>query len=329
MWVKIKMSKFAHILVYTANSKVKVCRRSEIEFVKMHGIANDYVYVYDAGNNLPEDLSRLSIAISHRHCGVGGDGLVVISRSELEDADFRMRIFNADGSEAQMCGNASRCVGKYLYERGFTESREIRLETLAGIKILYLTVDDDNKVGSVRVDMGEPLFASELIPATDTLPTSDDRMRRLDVCVDDEDYCFNLVSMGNPHAVCFVDGEVTDRDVLSVGPRIERHSSWPERTNVEFARVLDRHLISMRVWERGSGETMACGTGACATAVAAISLGLVDSPVTLRLTGGDLTIEWDRPSGHVFMSGGSTNVAEGVYHYDSECDNIWMHPRQQ
>lgn len=314
----------------TANSKDKVCSHSEIEFVKMHGIANDYVYVYDTGNNLPENLSRLSVAVSHRHCGVGGDGLVVISRSAMKSVEFRMRIFNADGSEAQMCGNASRCVGKYLYEKGFTDKSTIHLETLAGVKVLYLDIDEDNnKVKSVRVDMGVPEFSPEFIPVLDTLPTSDAKMRMACVDVDDERFCLNVVSMGNPHAVCFTDSDPTDEQVLGAGPQIERHPCWPERTNVEFARILDRHLIRMRVWERGSGETMACGTGACATAVAAMSLGLADSPVTVRLTGGDLTIEWDRPSGHVFMSGGATTVAEGIYHYESERDNIWMHPRQQ
>lgn len=300
----------------------------DIEFVKMHGIANDYVYVFDKGDNLPEDLNKLSEAISNRHCGVGGDGLVVISKSERKDADFRMRIFNADGSEAQMCGNASRCVGKYLHDRKYTDSLEIHLETLAGIKILYLNLNEEGLVESVRVDMGAPIFEPEKMPAINAEDSSSDLMKKVSVKIDNEDYDFNLVSMGNPHAVCFIEEEVSDKYVHHIGPKIENHPSWPERTNVEFARIINSHLIRMRVWERGSGETMACGTGSCATAVAAICLGLAESPVTIRLNGGDLKIEWDKPSGNVYMSGGATTVAEGVYHYASERDNIWMHPKQ-
>lgn len=301
--------------------------RPDIEFVKMHGIGNDYVYVFDNGKNLPSDLSTLSIAISNRHCGVGGDGLVIISRSGRTDADFRMRIFNADGSEAQMCGNASRCVGKYLYERGLADSEVIRLETLAGIKILHLCVTQ-GFVESVKVDMGAPVFEPKLIPACATESTRCPYLKGVKLPLAGGEKIFNVLSMGNPHAVAFVERDPDDALVLGEGPCVENHSFWPERTNVEFARVLDRHLILMRVWERGSGETMACGTGACATAVAAMSLGLCDSPVTVRLTGGDLRIEWERPSGHVYMSGGATTVAEGIYRYVSERDNIWMHPRQ-
>ena len=307
--------------------KSNLLNSSEIEFVKMHGIANDYVYVFNHGSNLPEDLNRLAIAISNRHCGVGGDGLVVISNSISPYADFKMRIFNADGSEAQMCGNASRCVGKYLYERGLTKSKEIRLETLAGIKILHLNVDENNIVKSVRVDMGAPIFSPDSIPAKNCQPTSSSLIRAVDVTLGKE-YRFNVVSMGNPHAVCFIEDEPSDDYVLGIGPKIENHPSWPERTNVEFARVINRHNIQMRVWERGSGETMACGTGACATAVAGISLGLVESPVLIHLIGGDLKIEWEGGDSHVFMTGGATTVADGIYHYSSERDNIWMHPRQ-
>lgn len=301
---------------------------TEIEFVKMHGIANDYVYVFDNGHNLPADLSTLSIAISNRHCGVGGDGLVVISSSERSDADFKMRIFNADGSEAQMCGNASRCIGKYLYDRGYTKSHTIRLETLAGIKILHLHTGSDGKVENVKVDMGMPVFDPALLPVTDTVATASELMKAFEATAGGERYVFNAVSMGNPHAVCFLDEEITDRHVLGIGPQVECHPCCPQRINVEFAQIRDSHTILMRVWERGSGETMACGTGACATAVAAMTLGKAVSPVTVRLTGGDLTIEWDKPSGHVFMTGSATTVAEGIYHYESERDNIWMHPRQ-
>lgn len=309
---------------YIENSKI------DIEFVKMHGIANDYVYVYDNGNNLPSDLSRLSIAISNRHCGIGGDGLVIISKSEREDADFRMRIFNADGSEAQMCGNASRCVGKLLYDRGYTESKQIRLETMAGIKVLSLFLNDLDKVESVDVDMGEPIFTPEDIPVNEAecLTGCDSELYFKSICVNGKTLCFYLVSMGNPHAICFLDGDITDEYVLGAGPYIEKYPSWPERTNVEFARIIGPNIIEMRVWERGSGETMACGTGACAVAVAAISLGLAKSPVEIKLTGGNLKIKWERRTSHVIMTGPATLVADGIYHYDSECDNIWMHPRQ-
>lgn len=303
-----------------------VADHSSIPFVKMHGIANDYVYLFDNGNNLPSDLSRLSIAVSDRHCGVGGDGLVVISGATIADTDFRMRIFNADGSEAQMCGNASRCVAKYLIERGYTDSNRIRLQTLAGIKILYPHITENGVVDRVKVDMEAPRFAPEDMPVNDTEATPFPLMRGVPLTIDGVDYFFNTVSMGNPHAVCFLDKPVTDAEVLGVGPKVEIHPSWPQRTNVEFAKVINSHLVEMRVWERGSGETMACGTGACATAVAAICLGLAESPVTIRLRGGELKIEWDKPSGHVFMSGGATTVAEGVYHYDSERDNARIHP---
>ncbi len=306
--------------------------RKVVKFTKMHGIGNDYVYLFDSGTSgadaLPDDLSYLARAISDRHCGVGGDGLVVISRCEQPGADFRMRMFNADGSEAQMCGNASRCIGKYLFEKGYTESTEIRLMTLAGVKVLHLNVKD-GKVHSVCVDMGEPVFEAAAIPARGCNKSSSAPwLEEVKVSVKGEELQFATLSMGNPHAICFISDAPDDAHVLGSGPLVEKHEAWPEKVNVEFARVLNRHLIEMRVWERGTGETMACGTGACATAVAAISLGLAESPVVIRLSGGDLEISWERPSGHVLMTGGATTVADGFYYFDSESDNIWLHPRQ-
>ncbi len=309
------------------STKNAAAQAHKIEFTKMHGIGNDYVYLYNNGEAESLNLPSLAQAISHRHCGVGGDGLVVISPLNGPEADFEMRIWNADGSEAQMCGNASRCVGKYLFEKGLTDKTQIRLSTLAGIKILYLNVEA-GKVESVRVDMGSPIFEPQLIPAKASEPTAAPEMKGVTIDFEGEKYKFNALSMGNPHAVCFLDGEITDRHIHTVGKYVERASAWPERVNVEFARVLSRSEIQMRVWERGSGETMACGTGSCATGVAAIALGLVDSPVTIHLLGGDLSIEWDKRSDTVFMTGGATIVADGVYYLSSESDNIWLHPRQ-
>lgn len=306
-----------------------------VKFTKMHGIGNDYVYVYDAASDasssgsLPGDLNQLARNISDRHCGVGGDGLVVISRyRDNAEADFSMRIFNADGSEAQMCGNASRCIGKYLYEKGLTRSATIRLQTLAGVKVLHLETEGDT-VKRVRVDMGTPTFIPELIPACECRPVpSSFMLNEVKVNFKGEKLWFSTLSMGNPHAVCFLPTSPTDHHVLELGPYVETYPAWPERVNVEFARVVNEHLIEMRVWERGSGETMACGTGACATAVAAISRGLVKSPVTIRLIGGDLEIDWEPSSGHVFMTGGATMVADGIYYLSSEKDNFNLHPRQ-
>ncbi|MCM1070024.1 MAG: diaminopimelate epimerase, partial [Alistipes timonensis] len=233
-----------------------------LKFTKMHGIGNDYVYI-DCTASCPDNIEDLARRVSDRHTGVGGDGLVLILPSEI--ADFKMRMFNADGSEGRMCGNASRCIGKYAYDRGLTDRENITLETLSGVKYLSLHLGNDGKVESVTVDMGEPEFIPELIPVLAdrnlAIPAEADGGEILEV---------NAVSTGNPHGVVFVDDlDAFGARVHTAGPILETHPMWPERANIEFAQVLSPSEIRMRVWERGSGETMACGTGACATAVAA------------------------------------------------------------
>ncbi|MDE5652278.1 MAG: diaminopimelate epimerase [Muribaculaceae bacterium] len=283
----------------------------EIEFVKMHGAGNDYVYI-DATQSCPEDLPALARAISDRHFGVGGDGLVAILRSEC--ADFRMRMFNADGSEAQMCGNASRCIGKFVYDRGLTASTTVTLETLAGIKILRLHLGDDGKVATVTVDMGEPTLEPVNVPAiASSLHESGAGI--VELAYGDRAYRAVAVSMGNPHGVIFIDHSPTDHEVLEIGKAFEVDPAWPEKVNVEFACVISPERIEMRVWERGSGETLACGTGACATAVAAALTGRASRHCDIILRGGTLTIEWDEATGHVFMTGPAATVADGRYYY--------------
>lgn len=275
-----------------------------IRFTKMHGIGNDYIYL-DCINSIPERLEELAVEMSDRHTGVGGDGIILICPSEV--ADFRMVIFNADGSEAKMCGNASRCVGKYVYEKGLTSSTEISLETLSGIKYLSLRVKD-GRVTSVTVDMGEPVFEASLVPVT---LGDAGRVTAAHLMVDNTDVNITAVSMGNPHGVFFVE-DLDGAQVHRLGPLLERHPMWPDRANIEFARIDSPADITMRVWERGSGETMACGTGACATAVAAAVTGQTGRKVTVHLLGGDLVIDW-RENGHVYMTGPAEEVFEGVY----------------
>ncbi len=282
----------------------------DIHFVKMHGAGNDYVYV-DATKEVPEDLTSLARSISDRHFGIGGDGLVIILPSDK--ADFRMRMFNADGSEAQMCGNASRCIGKFVYDRGLTDKQIVTLETLAGIKVLHLFPGKDNKIKKVRVDMGAPVLTPVDIPViADESPSSDTHF----VTMNHEGSAFEAIAvgMGNPHAVIFLDQAPTDFHVNEIGRSFEVHRAWPEKTNVEFAHCLNRGELEMRVWERGTGETLACGTGACATAVAGILTNRLDRKVLIKLRGGELEIEWDEKTGHVFMTGPACTVAEGIYH---------------
>lgn len=287
---------------------------SNIPFVKMHGAGNDYVYI-DAISEIPHNLPVLAKNISDRHFGVGGDGLVVILKSEI--ADFRMRMFNSDGSEAQMCGNASRCIGKFVYDRGLTDKTSITLETLAGIKILHLNIGSDNKVESIRVDMGSPEFEISKIPANPSYIHENRLPNVVKIEFEENEYTPMCVSMGNPHAVNFIDSDPEDYHIHKVGKFMETHPAWPEKTNVEFVRIIDRSEILMRVWERGSGETLACGTGACATVAAGIKAGLLNNKVKVRLLGGTLDIELDKESGHVFMTGKATTVADGIYFSES------------
>lgn len=281
-------------------------KRNCIKFTKMHGAGNDYIYI-DGTVEVPSDLPGLARKMSDVHFGIGADGLVVIMLSDV--ADFRMRMFNADGSEAEMCGNATRCIAKYVYEKGLTDKRVITLETRAGIKILHLDVID-GVVESVMVDMGEPELRPEAVPVASRNP----EMKIAEVeTVGDITYPITGVSMGNPHGVIFVD-EITDEKVLGEGPKLEVAEIFPRKANIEFAKVLDRNTIEMRVWERGTGETFACGTGACATAVAAVLNGLTDRQVEMRLRGGTLFIRWDEETGHVLMTGPAAFICDGCFY---------------
>ncbi len=274
-----------------------------MKFVKMHGAGNDYVYI-DCIDQSVECPEQLAVSMSDRHFGIGSDGLVLIMPSAV--ADFRMRMFNADGSEAQMCGNASRCVGKYVYDNGLTDKTDISLETKAGIKNLKLMVVD-GKVVSVCVNMGEPELRPSFVPVS--LPG--ERVVSMPVEVAGRVYKMTCVSMGNPHAVIFVP-YLDEVDVCTVGPEIEHHKIFPEHCNVEFAEVLSSTEIRMRVWERGTGETWACGTGACATLVAAVLNNLTDKKARLKLLGGNLDIEW-RDDNHVYMTGEAVTVFKGEW----------------
>ena len=280
--------------------------QEKIRFSKMHGAGNDYIYL-DATARIPSDLNELAVKMSDVHFGIGSDGLVAIMLSDV--ADFRMRMFNSDGSEAEMCGNASRCVGKFVYDRGLTDKTVVSLETLAGIKILHLHVMD-GEVDSVTVDMGAPELIPARIPVTANNPENKiDEPEEIDGNV----YRITAVSMGNPHAVIFTD-EITDQQVLVEGPKLEVADIFPRKSNIEFAQVVDRNTINMRVWERGTGETFACGTGACATAVAAVLNGLTEREVDLNLRGGRLHIKWDAKTGHVFMTGPAAFICDGDFY---------------
>lgn len=288
-----------------------------LEFTKMHGAGNDYIYV-DATISTLDNPSQIAKEISDPHFGIGADGLVLICYSEI--ADFKMRIFNADGSEAQMCGNASRCIGKYVYEHSMTSKREITLETLAGIKVLNLHIDEHGCVNEVTVDMGSPVIEASCIPCVAS-NTNNSGISSVVMEHDGNQYEAIAVSMGNPHAVIFTDN-ISDELVLVAGPVFESHAAWPERTNVEFARILNSREIEMRVWERGSGETWACGTGACAVAVAAMLTRGVENDVIIHLRGGDLRIRWDRESDRVYMTGPAATIAEGRYFFEDKRKNI-------
>lgn len=275
-----------------------------MKFTKMHGIGNDYVYI----NAFEEEIAapeQLAVAISDRHFGVGGDGLVLIMPSQIADA--KMRMFNSDGSEAEMCGNAIRCVGKFLYDHRIVTKETLTIETLAGIKSLNLETKN-GLVSAVKVDMGEPILQSDLIPVNGDSRIIVDEP----IAVNDRNYRFTAVSMGNPHCVIFVP-EITDAMVLTDGPTLETHRLFPRKINVEFVKVNSKDSLTMRVWERGSGETMACGTGACASVVAAILNKLTDRSVTVKLLGGELLIEWEPVSNHVFMTGPAVTVFEGEW----------------
>lgn len=272
-----------------------------VRFTKMHGAGNDYIYV-DTQRYPIEHPETLAIKWSAPHTGIGSDGLVLIGSSEK--GDFSMRIFNADGSEAKMCGNASRCIGKYLYEHGLTHKQEIRLETLSGIKILQLHVKDGS-VNSVTVDMGKPADEPVDYDGQGAKP-----MKERPIVAGGKQWIGTTVSMGNPHLVIFVE-DLNEIDIEDAGPKLENHPLFPGRINVEFAQILEDGKIRMRVWERGSGITQACGTGACATAVAACITGRCGTKSDIIMNGGTLTIEWNQENRHVLMTGEAAQVFEG------------------
>lgn len=278
-----------------------------IKFTKMQGIGNDYVYIDCFKEKLELDLVLLARKISDRHFGVGADGLILIMPSEK--ADFRMRMFNSDGSESEMCGNGIRCVGKFVFDRGLTDKAKVSVETLAGIKILAFTVDE-GKVKKVTVDMGEPELEPSKIPAA----SEKDKLIAHAVEIDGERYELTCVSMGNPHAITYVEN-VTNVEIERVGPKIENHTMFPRRTNVEFIHAVDRKTLEMRVWERGSGETLACGTGASAALVASVLNGVSERKGVLKLLGGDLEIEWSEKDNHVYMTGPAEFVFDGEYYF--------------
>ena len=271
----------------------------------MQGLGNDYVYVHCFREKIA-DPSRLAVEISDRHFGVGSDGLILINPSDK--ADFEMEMYNADGSRGEMCGNGIRCVAKYVYDYGLTDHTSISVETLGGIKYLDLTVKDGKAV-LVKVDMGKPELSPEKIPVV----SAGEKVVDEPIDVDGQNYRMTCVSMGNPHAVVYVDCDVRNLPLEEIGPKFENHERFPNRVNTEFVRVLDRRTVEMRVWERGSGETLACGTGACAVAVSCVLNGLTEDEVTVKLLGGDLQIKWDREKDTVFMTGPAEVVFDGEW----------------
>lgn len=273
-----------------------------MKFTKMHGCGNDYVYVNLFEEKI-DDPSKVSVKVSDRHFGIGSDGLITIGPSKI--ADFRMRIYNADGSEAEMCGNGIRCVAKYVYDHKLTDRTEIRVETGAGVKTLHLAVEND-KVTLVRVDMGKPVLTPSEIPVV----ADGERVVDEPIIVDGKEWRMTCVSMGNPHAVVFVD-DVAHFEIEKYGPLFENHERFPQRVNTEFVQVVSKNEAIMRVWERGSAETWACGTGTCATVMACILNGRTDNRVLVHLRGGDLRIEYDEKTNHLFMTGPATEVFEG------------------
>ncbi len=305
-----------------------------MKFTKMHGLGNDYVYVNCLEEQV-ENPSEMARWVSDRHFGIGSDGLILIRPSA--SADFEMEMYNADGSRGEMCGNGIRCVAKYVYDYGLTDKTSISVETLGGIKHLDMTVEE-GKVSLVRVDMGKPVLRAEAIPivcervAEECVVDEDSvlggeavseyreeasckKVIAEPIVVDGMEYQITGVSMGNPHAVVFLE-DIKDLDIEKLGPKFENHERFPKRINTEFVRVIDRETIEMRVWERGSGETLACGTGACAAAVASILNGLAERKVTVKLLGGELLVEWEEETGNVYMTGPAVTVFEGVIPYN-------------
>ena len=277
-----------------------------IEFTKMQGCGNDYVYINGFTQKIdPEDKPEWVRKISDRHFGVGSDGAIFINPSKI--ADFEMEMWNADGTRSEMCGNGIRCVGKYVYDKGLTDKTELTVESFGKIKYLTLYVSE-GKVDRVRVNMGAPELIAERIPVVC------DKEQAIDepIEVQGQTYHMTCVSMGNPHAVVFMD-QVADLTICQIGPYFENHARFPKRVNVEFVKKIDRNNVEMRVWERGTGETLACGTGCCATAVACVLNDVTDDTVTVHVLGGEIEISWDRSENLVYMTGPAETVFEGLY----------------
>ena len=290
----------------------------KLSFTKMQGCANDYIYLDCRKSGVPENIAALSEKLSRRHFSIGADGIICICAARTAGADGMMRIFNADGSEGRMCGNGIRCVAKYVYDKGLTDKKDITIVSAGKIKYLKLTVEgktatDRGQVTLVQVNMGNPILAPAEVPVTveATQETADGpAVVNAPIMVDDTEYHMTCVSMGNPHAIVFMEG-VKDLDIEKIGPKFEHHTCFPNRTNTEFVEILDRKNVFMRVWERGTGETLACGTGCCATAVACVLNGLTDEEITVKLLGGELHIKWDRKENLVYMTGPAKIVFEG------------------
>ena len=289
----------------------------ELSFTKMQGCANDYIYLDCRTAGVPENIAALSEKLSRRHFSIGADGIICICAAQTAGADGMMRIFNADGSEGRMCGNGIRCVAKYVYDKGLTDKKDITIVSAGKIKYLKLTVEgktatDRGQVTLVQVNMGNPILAPAEVPVTveATQETADGpAVVNAPIMVDNTEYHMTCVSMGNPHAIVFMEG-VKDLDIEKIGPKFEHHTCFPNRTNTEFVEILDRKNVFMRVWERGTGETLACGTGCCATAVACVLNGLTDEEITVKLLGGELHIKWDRKENLVYMTGPAKIVFE-------------------
>ena len=273
------------------------------KFTKMEGLGNDYIYMDCTESEEPENIASLAQIVSNRHFGIGGDGLILICKSDI--ADFKMRMFNADGSEAQMCGNGIRCVGKFVYDKGLTNKTNIKIETLAGIKGLKLNVLN-NKAQTIEVDMGEPILEAEKIPVI----SNENPVKNLEIIALDKIFKFTCVSMGNPHAVTVIEN-VEEFNVEKYGTILDKDEHFPEKANIEFIEIEDKKHVKMRVWERGTGETLACGTGACAVAVSCILNGYTENEVTVKLLGGDLKILWNKENNHIYMTGPAKTVFEG------------------
>ncbi len=273
-----------------------------LKFTKMHGIGNDYVYI-DGTNQKIKDASSLTKIISNRNWGIGSDGLILIDKSNV--ADFKMKMFNPDGSESEMCGNGIRCVGKFVYDKGLTNKTQVTIETLAGIKKLELNIKN-GKAETITVDMGEPVLEADKIPVV----SGEMPVKNLKIKAIDKEFLATCVSMGNPHAVIMVEN-IEEFNVAKYGREIEKYEKFPNKTNVEFIKVEDRQHVKMRVWERGTGETLACGTGACSSIVAGVLNDMVDRNAKVELLGGELQIEWRKEDNHVYMTGPAVTVFEG------------------